>query len=330
MSQPLANCRGVALLTTLLALVFMVVLTLDFGRVIRRQLTGANTSMTRIDLHQRARSAANLALAVLAADQTSSPYDSVNEHWANGIWLNQQAATLYDDGQLELALDDHSGRLQINALLTPQGEVDPEQRGRFLRLLSSEAIGLPSEEAEHLIDALKDWLDPDDETSGFGAENSWYHALPSPYDCRNGPMLSLDELALVRGFSPKLLLGADDHPGLLQFLTPYGRDGAVNINTASAVVLGCLSEGIDHATVEALLAYRTGDNHDLSATDWYKNVSGDLTIAHATVNSHYFGVRVRASLRNLSLVARATVYRPPAADPQARPLPPILISWGVD
>jgi len=330
MTTPLANSRGVALLTTLLALVFMVVLTLDFGRVIRRQLTGASTSMSRIDLHERARSAVNLALAILAADHTSSTDDNVNEHWANGVWLNQQAATLYDDGTIDLALDDHSGRLQINALLTPQGEVDPEQRSRLLRLLGSEAIGLPSEEAEHLLDALKDWLDPDDETSGFGAENSWYHALPKPYDCRNGPMLSLDELSLIRGFTPKLLMGSDNHPGLIQFLTPYGRDGAVNINTASAAVLGSLGEGIDHATVEALLAYRSGANHDLSSPDWIKNVSGDLTIAKATVSSHYFGVRVKASLRNLTLVTRAMVYRPPAPDPHTRPLPPILISWGVD
>lgn len=329
MTSPLANSRGVALLTTLLALVFIVVITLDFGATIRRQLTGANYSMTRIDLQGRARSAVNLAMSVLAADQQVSNYDAITEPWANGGWLQEQTAKLFDDGTIKLAIDDHSGRLQINALVSPLGAFVPEQRERFLRLLSSDEIGLSPDEAEHLLDALKDWLDVDDEISGFGAENSWYQALPNPYACRNGPLTEIDELTLVRGMSPALLYGAGDHPGLGQFLTPYGNNGEVNINTASPLVWRALSPGLNRATVEALLDYRANGGHDLAAPDWYKNVSGELAISQVTVSSNYFGVHVHSSLRNVSLTAQAMLYRPPAIAPAQAP-PPAIISWQVE
>lgn len=328
MRSLVTNNRGVALLTTLLVLVFMVIITLDFGNVIRRNLTGAAYSMTRIDLRERVRSAVNLALAILDADQQTSRYDSLHEHWADGEWLQQRAGKLFDDGTLELAIDDHSGRLQINALLGPQGGFDPEQKNRFLRLLTADEIGLSTDGAEHLLDALKDWLDADDEITGFGAENSWYHALPTPYDCRNGPVTSIDELLLVRGMSKELLYGAGNHLGLAEFLTPYGNDGWVNINTASPLVLHSLGERLDHATVEALLQYRADSAHDLAVLDWYKNVYGDLNIAKTTVSSTYFGVRVKASLRNIGLQAAAMVYRPqPQSSPPSNAPPPTIVSW---
>ena len=328
MNTVVTNNRGVALLTTLLALVFMVVITLNFGEVIRRNLTGANYSMTRIDLDERVRSAVNLALAVLYADQQNTPYDSLHEPWADEGVLGQLAGQLFDDGDLDLAIEDHSGRLQVNALITEQGTVDAEQRGRFLRLLTSFEIGLTPDEAEHLLDALTDWLDKDDEIAGFGAENSWYHSLASPYECNNGPITSLDELTLVRGFSPELLSGTTKRPGLAQLLTPYQADGLININTAPPLVLASLAEGLDQATVDALLAYRADKSHDLSTPEWYKNVHSDLFLANTTVNSLYFGVRVRGTLRNVTIQAQAIVFRGVQAAPQEPPpLPPIIRSW---
>lgn len=332
MTSPLANNRGVALLSTLLVLVFMVIFTLDFANVIRRNLTGAAYSMNRIDLQERARSAVNLVLALLyAGQQRDKAYTSLHDPWANQEWLQQKVGTLFDDGTIELAIEDHSGHLQINSLVTPQGEFEPEQKARLLRLLTSEGASLSEEEAEQILDALKDWLDADDETTGFGAENSFYHSLPIPYDCRNGPVASLDELALVRGISQELLHGTEDHPGISQFLTPYGNDGLVNINTASPTVLRTLGEGISQATVDSLLRHRADSSHDLSVTDWYKDVTGDLNIPGITVNSCYFGIRITAGLRNQTLRAAAEVYLPgqqPA--PQTAPAPPAIISWQVE
>ncbi len=56
--------------------------------------------------------------------------------------------------------------------------------------------------------ALVDFLDADDIPEPEGAEQEYYSALARPYTIRNGPLLSLDELLLVRGFTAEILHGS--------------------------------------------------------------------------------------------------------------------------
>ena len=60
-----------------------------------------------------------------------------------------------------------------------------------------------------LAQALLDFLDTDDTPRPDGAEQEAYDSLPNPYAVRNGPLATLDELLLVRGFTPALLDGED-------------------------------------------------------------------------------------------------------------------------
>lgn len=56
--------------------------------------------------------------------------------------------------------------------------------------------------------ALVDFLDADDIPEPEGAEQEYYSALARPYTIRNGPLASLDELLLVRGFTAEILHGS--------------------------------------------------------------------------------------------------------------------------
>lgn len=60
-----------------------------------------------------------------------------------------------------------------------------------------------------LVQALQDFIDPDDQARSEGAEKDYYAALPTPYATRNGPLKSFDELRLVRGFTSGVLFGED-------------------------------------------------------------------------------------------------------------------------
>jgi len=60
--------------------------------------------------------------------------------------------------------------------------------------------------------ALMDFLDADDLPEPEGAEQEYYSALARPYTIRNGPLASLDELLLVRGFTAEILHGAAAAP----------------------------------------------------------------------------------------------------------------------
>lgn len=56
--------------------------------------------------------------------------------------------------------------------------------------------------------ALIDFIDADSTPQPEGAEQEYYTALPRPYAIRNGPLASLDELLLVRGFTSALVHGS--------------------------------------------------------------------------------------------------------------------------
>ncbi len=62
-----------------------------------------------------------------------------------------------------------------------------------------------------LIAALRDFIDFDDVLRPDGAEQAHYDSLARPYTIRNGPLDTLDELLLVRGFTPSLLYGEDSN-----------------------------------------------------------------------------------------------------------------------
>jgi type II secretory pathway component PulK len=74
-----------------------------------------------------------------------------------------------------------------------------------------------------LVAALRDFIDFDDVVRQDGAEQEFYDTLPVPYSVRNGRLDSVDELLLVRGFTPALLYGEDANMNWR--LDPNEQDG---------------------------------------------------------------------------------------------------------
>jgi len=82
-----------------------------------------------------------------------------------------------------------------------------------------------------------------------GAEAPYYRGLPRPYACKNGRLHTLDELALVKGFTPEVLRLATPH------LAVNGEE-QLNINTANVAVLMTLDPLIDRKLAEKIVAFR--------------------------------------------------------------------------
>jgi DNA uptake protein ComE-like DNA-binding protein len=152
-------------------------------------------------------------------------YDDGTEEWR---W------TLYSanpEGGIRFGLTDEASKLNLNSATT------------------SMVSRLPGMKAS-LTDALLDFLDADDVPRPEGAEQEYYNALPQPYRMHNGPLSTVEQLLLVRGFSPSVVLGEDANrnfsldpneddgdereppddadgrlqPGLLPLLTVYSRE----------------------------------------------------------------------------------------------------------
>ena len=75
------------------------------------------------------------------------------------------------------------------------------------------ALGLTDE----LVDCLRDYQDTDSAARENGAEQDYYDQLSTPYLIRNGPLLSLEEVLLVKGFDGSVVYGEDaNRNGLLE------------------------------------------------------------------------------------------------------------------
>jgi DNA uptake protein ComE-like DNA-binding protein len=92
--------------------------------------------------------------------------------------------------------------------------------------------------------SIVDWLDPDEEPNPGGAESEYYLTRQPPYQCKNAPLDSIEELLLVKGVTPTLLFGTDRNRngkldpgeddgsgyslGWAAFLTVYSREPNVD------------------------------------------------------------------------------------------------------
>ncbi|MCE5280114.1 MAG: type II secretion system protein GspK [Planctomycetaceae bacterium] len=140
-------------------------------------------------------------------------------------------------------------------------------------------IKLP-EMTDELAAAIVDWRDGDSNVTPNGAESEYYLTQKDPYQCKNAPLETIEELFLVCGATEDLLLGEDRNRnglldlyeddgdaslpadnrdgqlrrGLLSMVTVYSRESnsasdakaRVNINTAGGDTLrNAVTKGLD-------------------------------------------------------------------------------------
>jgi general secretion pathway protein K len=243
--------KGMALLLVLVVIALLTTLLteLAFTTLVDLRLTETFRDSTRA--YYLARGGVSAGRMLLQEDRNK--HDSRDETWSQGI-VNYPVG----EGTVSIDIQDLDGKLAINELVkgnNPQTLVI-DRFYRFFQALGIEHLADPAE----LTAALIDWLDQDDDPyqvlrSGdvdipvAGAEELYYQGRQKPYPCKNGPLETLEELQLVRGFSPELLEIAAPH------LTVNGNV-QININTASDKVLMSLDLLIDEQIAEILIAYR--------------------------------------------------------------------------
>lgn len=133
---------------------------------------------------------------------------------------------------------DESGKLNVNALLKL------DSSGQVAHDILLKVPGMDEEK----VNALLDWIDPDEEPRQNGAENEYYGTLQPPYKVKNGPFDTLEELLYVKGFTSQIVFGndrnrngvldpdEDDGSGILDlglsaYLTAFSREQ--NIDTTN-------------------------------------------------------------------------------------------------
>jgi general secretion pathway protein K len=304
--------QGMALIMTILIISLIVALTLQFNTSMRSNLQAAVNLRDGIKLGCIARSGCNGALAVLYEDASSGNVDTLREDWAHTKSFSESSPSLFNEGGFIVEITDLSGKIQLSQLVDKEGNYNSTQKNLFIRFMNSPEFGLDPEEVENIVDAIKDWIDTDNETTRFGAEDAYYQALEKPYPCKNAPIEFLEELLFVRGITKELLYGSGEKPGISQYLSPHGN-GKININTADILILRSLSDDIDQERAEDMVAYRENEDNDLSDLKWYKNVPGmtDVSIPDSLLatSSTYFEITSEGFKGPMSKKIEARVER---------------------
>jgi type II secretory pathway component PulK len=178
--------RGAALILVVFILTVLVGLVASLSYTVRVDLKASRNFADAVQTRSLADAAVYAAMATLKAD-TDTGQDNLDDEWA----------LLGDHGTTEYPLGDGLYRLEV---------VDACSRLNLNTATREELLRLPNM-TEDLVDAIIDWRDTDQTVTGNGAEQDYYQALTRPYLPKDGPFDSVDELLLVKGFSPKLLYG---------------------------------------------------------------------------------------------------------------------------
>jgi general secretion pathway protein K len=270
MISPLSNNRGVALVLVILMIGVIVAVTIQLNYSARSGIYEGANMRDAVRLTYVAKSGFYGGQALLNEDTNS--YDSLNEEWAEADFLSAASGSFFNKGYFRLNIEDESGKIPVNKLISGNN-YNSDIENLLLRFLALPEFDLTDQEVEDIVDSIKDWIDEDDEVTGFGAEAIYYESLEVPYECKNAPLDCVEELLMVKGISEKLFYGTDDLPGIGGYCSVYG-EGKININTASKLVLRALSDEITEEMADSMDAYRRDEDNNLSRSTWYKDVSG--------------------------------------------------------
>ena len=278
------NNRGIALILVILMISVIVAVTIQLNVASRAEIQEAANIGDGIMLSYIAKSGFNGAEALLVDDDND--VDSLTEDWANADLLSAMSEVLFGRGVFILFIVDESGKVPINKLVDGT-DYNDAIRELLVRLLESDEFNLDEQQVSDMVDAIKDWIDEDDEPTGFGAENAYYKGLEKPYPCKNGPLDSIDELLKIKGMTGELFYGSETTPGLRNYVTVHG-EGKININTAPSIILRALADEITMEMVEDMDEFRRDDGNELANVSWYKNVTGMDAI---TINKNLITVQ---------------------------------------
>ncbi len=249
MKKAASNDRGMALIIVLWMTALLSMLAVEFAHSMRVEVHAARNFKNEVRAYYRALGAVNLALAEIGNDYDIVYLDKDGEvvlgRKREGVIepVEVQRSVSFEDGGMRYAISDEMGKLNINM-------ASRDAITGLLRL-----CGVEAEVRDTIADSILDWRDANHEFHLNGAEDDYYLALSKPYEAKDGPLDTTEELLLVRGMSPVIFYGPHGVPpwmeagpdpvhdpavqgcdGIGRYITVNGN-GKLNINTADEKVL---------------------------------------------------------------------------------------------
>jgi len=186
--------HGTVLIVVIWVVLIMASLILLFAHSTRVEALAVSNHIAQVKAEAAASAGISYAIAMINSGEDtqittygSSPYEALQV--GDGyFWILKP--NLSDHRDYEYGLMDEGAKINLN-------EVSLETMLR-----------LPGMTAE-LANSILDWRDENEEVTSGGAEGEYYLLLPEPYQCKNAPLETIEEVLLIKGADRELLYGED-------------------------------------------------------------------------------------------------------------------------
>ena len=298
-----SNERGVALILALLILALLITLILEFDAAARRELREAAAFRDDFRAITLSRAGIHTVRALFYQDsrlkqQIGQTHDGLQDLWAKPI-----TNFPLGDGLLTAQLIDERGKLGLNDLgdaADPLGQKTKIDRmKRLFELLKLDP---------RLVDGIVDWVDTDEDPQPDGAESAYYQSLKPPYRAANAPLQTVTELSLIKGMTDAVM------QRLQPYVTIYGGDGWVNINTADLPVIQALDSEITSTMAGELVRLRPFRTiQDVDQVSSFEPIAkSKLRPTNAyRVQTDFVSARMTVSIGDVTKIAIAVFQRNP-------------------
>ncbi len=271
--------RGFALVITLLVTALLVALSAEFVDEVFVD-TSARQSFT--DGQQASIMAKSGVIACIRGLQAAQAFHPTYTSLADLAQLANMLSIQDEKGTLLVTIEDESGKLNLNQIFGPNGNILYQQNHDIAVRLFKKLGLLPD-----LLDPLADWVDD----AGVpphpaGAKSPYYSTLKPPYAVKSGKLDTVEELALVKGFNAQIV------QGLRPFVTVYSDiPGLININTAPKEIIAALDDRMTDSLANQVLEYRKTTPFqsaaDLAKVPGMESIATGLSTSTAAVGTSY-------------------------------------------
>jgi general secretion pathway protein K len=267
--------RGMALVVTLLALVLITALVVEFSYGVYTSTNDLYNWRDSQRLSLMARSGVNVSAQFLSDLLDTYSYSS-----PGSIELPVENPFEDFEGVILVRIEDETAKFNVNALIRDNGSFNEHAYRSFKQLL--EILSLPDE----IADRAADYIDQDSEPRISGSE----------IGAANSALISTDELLLIHGIS------RGDYDTLVPYITVYGdrNTSVININGADVpVLMSILDTGLGDFPItedlaKRIIAYR--ESMPFEDFGQFNSFAGTgLSSTQITVKGTFFSIKSIAS-----------------------------------
>lgn len=186
--SPVRSHRGQALVPVIFIVIILTVLAVAFATTASREVRATGNYTNQMQRFYAAKGALNYAAVALSqTSNNGSTYGIVPpgpDTDANG-WMQ------IGDSWVKIEVLDTGACINLNTVDAATLERLPVFQNNT-----------------DLVAAIMDWRSSGDQASENGAKSDYYEGLTPPYDSKNAPFDTVEELLLVKGMTPSILYGS--------------------------------------------------------------------------------------------------------------------------